>query len=159
MRRITGIIAAAATALLLTACGSSSDDDSTAAPAAKNTTLPAEVSAVPPSELTAEQKASIAEGVGYPPSADAATQAAYVAALDKIDKDIAHGKADKAVSRGRDTCRTIKENPGDRAKIVDATQKRFTSPDAPEGRTAAVAEKIVEAAHTHLCPSFTLPKG
>ncbi|WTW96586.1 hypothetical protein OG216_25895 [Streptomycetaceae bacterium NBC_01309] len=151
MRRIYLGIAAATTALLLTGCGS---DDSDTDTAGNTTPTTAAAPASSPPELTAEQRASIMAEVGYPPEADAATEAAYVAALDKIDRDIAHGKADKAVSRGRDTCRSIKDHPGNRAKQVEVTQQRWISPTHPEGRTASVAARILDATHEHLCPTF-----
>lgn len=148
-------IAALAAAALLTLAGCTGDDSSTDAkptPAASKTRTAA------PTELPDDVKASIAEKLGYPPEADAATERRYRAALDAIDPDIAHGKTDKAVSRGRDTCRAYKEThkgkPADRAKLIALTNLRFTSPNHPEGHGLATAAKILDAVHKHLCPDF-----
>ncbi|MFS0697795.1 hypothetical protein [Streptomyces nitrosporeus] len=123
--------------LALTAC---TDDDTAAKPSA------------PPS-LTAEQRASALAAAGLPQTTPE-QEAAFVAALDAIDTDIAHGKADKAASRGRSQCQTIHENPDDTAKQIEFAGKRFTSPTHPEGRTPDIAKKINSAAHEHLCPDF-----
>lgn len=149
MRRILGTLTAVASLLLITACGS--DDDTATAPPPIPTTAPPAAAAAP-SAVSPEQQASIMSAAGIPPKPDAATQAAYVAALNKIDPDIAHGKTDKAVSRGRDTCRTMQDYP-DRTKQVEVTQKRWTSPDHPEGRSVTVAGKILDATREHLCPA------
>ncbi|MEV6079675.1 hypothetical protein AB0L80_31870 [Streptomyces sp. NPDC052069] len=139
MRTRTTAVALIATSLLttLTACGG---DDTAAKPSA------------PPS-LTDQQRSSARAAAGLPdPTPE--QEAAFVAALDAIDKDIAHGKADKAASRGRSQCQTIHDWPKDEAKQIDLATQRFTSPTHPEGRTSAVAKKINEAAHHNLCPDF-----
>ncbi|WP_406420889.1 hypothetical protein [Streptomyces sp. NBC_00842] len=135
------ITTAAITAgLLLTLVGCSADTTPEAKPSS------------PPS-LTAEQRASIRAAAGLPdPTPE--QEAAFVAALEAIDKDIVHGKADKAASRGLSQCQTIHDWPKDQAKQVDLATRRFTSPTHPEGRTPATAEKINKAAHKHLCPDF-----
>ncbi|MFJ8844332.1 hypothetical protein ACIRFF_15670 [Streptomyces cyaneofuscatus] len=135
--RTTAALIAATLLLTLTACG---EDDTAAKPST-------------PPTLTDEQRSSARAAAGLPdPTPE--QEAAFVAALDAIDKDIAHGKADKASSRGRSQCQTIHENPKDEAKQVDFATKRFTSPTHPEGRTPDVAKKINQAAHHHLCPNF-----
>ncbi|MEV6712560.1 hypothetical protein AB0M48_11010 [Lentzea sp. NPDC051208] len=116
----------------LAGCGGGTATSTTAPPAAPTTT-----SASAPTKTD---------------SADPAKQAAFVAALDAIDKDIAHGKAEKAYDRGRNQCDSIKNNPNDRAKLLDLTRQRFTSPDHPEGFPPATVEKILDAVKTHLCP-------
>ncbi|WP_405549714.1 hypothetical protein [Streptomyces microflavus] len=135
--RTTAALIAATLLLTLTACG---EDDTAAKPSA------------PPS-LTAEERASVLAAAGLPDTTPE-QESAFVAALDKIDKDIAHGKADKAASRGRSQCQTIHDWPKDEAKQIDLATRRFTSPTHPEGRTPAVAKKINQAAHHHLCPNF-----
>lgn len=91
---------------------------------------------------------------GIPPKPDAATRQSYIAALTAIDPDIVHGKEDTAVSRGRDQCSSIKQWPNDQAKLVDLTQKRFTSPDHPDGFGPAESTRILAAVHEFLCPTY-----
>ncbi|MFD8581522.1 DUF732 domain-containing protein [Streptomyces californicus] len=135
-RTTTAALLAAALLLTLTAC---TEDDT----AAKPRTLPT---------LTDEQRSSARAAAGLPdPTPE--QEAAFVAALDAIDKDIAHGKADKAASRGRSQCQTIHDWPKDEAKQVSLAAQRFTSPTHPEGRTPETAAKINAAARTHLCPA------
>jgi hypothetical protein len=105
-------------------------------------------------ELTDEQRASIAADNGLPPTPNATDWAAYIKALDVIDPDIVHGKEDKAVSRGINTCSGFKRYPDDRTKQVNFTKQRFTSPTHPEGRDTATAEKILDTAHKHICPDY-----
>ncbi|MFF2405738.1 DUF732 domain-containing protein [Streptomyces sp. NPDC058092] len=137
-RTTTAALIAAGLLATLTACSSSDDT--------------ADKPSTPPT-LSAEQRASARAAAGLPdPTPE--QEAAFVAALDAIDKDIAHGKADKAASRGRSQCQTIHDWPKDEAKQVDLATRRFTSPTHPEGRTQATAEKINAAAHKHLCPDF-----
>ncbi|MDX3629033.1 hypothetical protein PV728_01650 [Streptomyces europaeiscabiei] len=127
----------------LTGSDSSSDKSGTSAPAK---------SSAP--ELTDEQRASIRADAGLPPTPNAADWAAYIKALDAIDPDIVHGKEDKAVSRGINTCSGFKRYPDDRTKQVNFTKQRFTSPTHPEGRDTATAEKILDTAHKHICPDY-----
>jgi hypothetical protein len=140
-----GIIAMVTIVSVLTSLtgGGDSDKSGTGAPAK---------SSAP--ELTDEQRASIRADAGLPPTPNAADWAAYIKALDAIDPDIVHGKEDKAVSRGINTCSAFKRYPGDRPKQVDVTRQRFTSPTSPEGRGTATAEKILDATHKHICPDY-----
>ncbi|MGW1127472.1 hypothetical protein [Streptomyces sp. NPDC002526] len=126
------------TALTLTACDE--DDDKPAAAPSKT---------VSQADQDAARKAA-----GLPPRPDAATAAAYVKSLDAIDTDIVHGKADKAISRGMDTCGVIKRFPGDDAKQADQTNQRWSSPTHPEGHGIATAKKILATTHKQLCPDF-----
>ena len=136
-RTTTAALIAACLLATLTAC---SGDDTDAK------------SSAPPS-LTAEQRASILAKAGIPETTPE-QEAAFVDALNAIDTDIAHGKADKAASRGRNQCQTIHDWPKDEDKQADTAARRFTSPTHPEGRTPEVAKKINAAAHEHLCPDF-----
>jgi hypothetical protein len=131
--------AIAALALTLTAC--SSEEEPTATAESR------------PSSISAEDKAAARERAGLPPEPSAETAAAYIAALNAIDPDIAHGKDYKALSRGSDTCRTIKDHPA-RAKQIELTNRRWTSPTHPEGHGLTTAEKILDITHKHLCPDF-----
>lgn len=144
--RIMNRLAALALALLLAGCSTGPIVPVTSAPAAST-------ASATPTGLTPQQQASILASAGIPPEPDPATQAAYVRDLDRIDPDIVHGKAAKAVSRGRDTCHSIKEG-GSRAELVDVTRRRFTSPTHPEGRPPAVAERILDVVHAQLCPTY-----
>ncbi|MFJ2701870.1 hypothetical protein ACIO3R_01560 [Streptomyces sp. NPDC087428] len=137
--RTAAIVTAGLLLTTLTACGSS-DNDKPAAPASKTASQ---------ADLDAARKAA-----GLPPRPDTATTAAYIKALNAIDVDIAHGKRDKAVSRGMDTCGIIKRFPGDEAKQADQTNKRWSSPTHPDGHGLATAKKILAATHKHLCPDF-----
>ncbi len=79
--------------------------------------------------------------------------AALVADLDAIDPDIVHGKPDKAVNRGRNQCSSVRQFPDDQAKLVDLTNKRFTSPDHPDGFGSDKAAQILAAVRKNLCPT------
>ncbi|MGQ0776311.1 MAG: hypothetical protein ACT4NY_18105 [Pseudonocardiales bacterium] len=89
---------------------------------------------------------------GAPPKPDAATAAAYVADLEAIDPDIVHGKPDKAVSRGRDQCTSVAEWPDDQAKLVGLVQRRFISPDHPDGFGPEESARILSVVRQYLCP-------
>ena len=130
----------AALAITLTACSSTEEP----------TTV--DQSSQPPA-LSDADKAKIREDLGYPPEPDAATADAFIKALNAIDTDIVHGKDEKALSRGADTCRMIKDHP-ERAKQIEQTNKRWTSPTHPDGHGLATAEKILDTTHKHLCPDF-----
>ncbi|MFJ3188676.1 hypothetical protein [Streptomyces halstedii] len=130
-RTTTAVVAAGLLLAALTACGTESAG---AEPAASPSLSEEELTGLP--DTTPQQ------------------EAAFVAALDSIDKDIAHGDADKAVGRGRNQCRTIHDWPDDEAKQIDQAAQRFTSPKHPDARAPETAEKINAAAHAHLCPAF-----
>jgi hypothetical protein len=102
-------------------------------------------------------KPSGAKSAGIPPKPDAATQAAYVAALDAIDPDIVHGNPDQAVSRGRDTCASIsdyKAHKIDGQELNQLTVQRFTSPNHPDGFGTAKAAEILAAVRQHICRAY-----
>ncbi len=150
-------IRAASTAVLLlavaTACSSASTTTSVPPPS-PTAAAPQQSSA--PSAPAAAQQSSAAPGAGaggLPPKPDAATTAAYIAALDAIDPDIVHGKPDTAVSRGRDQCSSISQHktPDELTKLVI---QRFSSPTHPQGFGPEKAGKILEVVHTHICPTF-----
>ncbi|MCF2531763.1 hypothetical protein [Yinghuangia soli] len=124
------------------------DDDESSPPTARVTATQAG------DGLTAEQRASILAEAGYPPEPDATTWAAYIRDLKAIDPDIVHGKEEKAVDRGRNQCRSIKDHKGDRTKLVDLTNQRFSSPDHPEGFGLSKASRILDVVHQHLCPTY-----
>ncbi len=98
-------------------------------------------------------KAKAREAAGLP-SPEPQPRADFLAALNALEPDLVHGKDDKAISRGLDTCSTLKRHPGDRSKQIETTAKRWTSPDHPEGRSLPMAEKVLDLSHKHLCPDF-----
>jgi hypothetical protein len=59
---------------------------------------------------------------------------------------------DTAVSRVQ--CGSIKQWPNDRAKLVDLTNRRFTSPDHDTGFGLATAGRILDVVHSRLCPTY-----
>lgn len=148
MRIKTSLIATAALAVALTACGTADNP-----PATRSDKGGAEATTTAPT-LSPDAKASIRAAAGLPPEPAPAARTAFLAALNAIDPDIVHGKEDKAISRGLDTCSTFKRYPGDTTKQVDMTNKRWSSPSRPDGHGLATAKKIHAAAHTHLCPDF-----
>lgn len=98
---------------------------------------------------------SIAAAVGIPPKPDAATQAAYLAALRAINPDII-GRHDDSiiVGRGRDQCRSIKDHPSDRARQIQTTKIRFSAGGYPDGFPPDQLERILDVVHQYLCPTF-----
>ncbi|MEU9298819.1 hypothetical protein [Streptomyces sp. NPDC048266] len=137
-----GLIATAALALVLTACGTTPEPDQAAA---KPSTTEA--------TLSPEARASARAAAGIPADPDTATATAYIADLNAIDGDIVHGKDEKAISRGLNQCRSIKDGK-DRAKLIDLTNSRFSSPNHPEGHGLPKAERILDVVHKRLCPGF-----
>ncbi|MEV2236713.1 hypothetical protein [Micromonospora sp. NPDC049891] len=122
-----------AVALLLTGCGGGDASSGAEAP---------ETSAAAPFTRN-----------GLPPAPDAATADAYIAALRDIDPDIVGDKDPKTVvNRGRDQCTAIAEWPDDEAKLVDLTNRRFTSPDHPEGFGDKKSKRILAVVKEHICP-------
>lgn len=92
---------------------------------------------------------------GIPPTPDKATQDAYIAALKAIDPDIVGDKDPKSiVNRGRDQCGAIKEWPDDEAKLIESTNRRFTSPSHPEGFGPEKAKRILAVVREHICPAY-----
>jgi hypothetical protein len=138
MRTRTTIGILAVLAVTLTACSSSDSSDQ---------------ADHKPSKLTPEQNASIDAANGIPPEPKPAARAAYIADLDAIHKDIVHGKPDKAIDRGRNQCSSIKQGQ-DRAKLIETTNFRFSSPDHPNGHGTDIAEQILDVVHKRLCPDF-----
>ena len=144
MRTRTAAAITATLLLALTACGGEADVDSKpkATPSAK------------PSEISQADRDKAREAAGLPAEPKGAQRQAFIDGLNAIDPDIVHGKDDKAISRGIDTCGIFKRFPGDRAKQIDQTNKRWISPTHPEGHGLATAEKILDLAHKHICPRF-----
>ena len=131
---------------------------STAKPSAPPASVPPAASAPKPSAAkpsapSADPDAARA-AAGLPAAPEGAARQAFIGGLDAIDRDIVHGKEDKAISRGVNTCSAIKSHPGDRAKQIAQTEQRWTSPTHPEGHGAAKAAKILDVAHKNICPTF-----
>ncbi|MGW6719389.1 hypothetical protein [Streptomyces sp. NPDC054995] len=140
--RTTAALIAVGLLLALTACG---EDDTTAKPSA------------PPS-LTDEQRANARAAAGLPPEPSTTARYKYLEALNDIDRRIVDGKDDKAVSRGLNQCRSIKEARGDEDKqveLVKQTLSRFTiDTRLPEIATPETGGEILAAVHQNLCPDF-----
>ncbi|PWG08765.1 hypothetical protein DF268_35945 [Streptomyces sp. V2] len=120
----------------------------------KNSAAPSSSPSTP--ALTDEQRASIAAAAGLPPEPDIATRKAYLDALNAIDPRIAKkGKDDQTVDRGRNQCSSIKNTPSDRDKLIQQTLERFTiTTRLPDIATPQTGTKVLDAVHTHLCPTF-----
>ncbi|MFJ9443261.1 hypothetical protein ACIRRH_15525 [Kitasatospora sp. NPDC101235] len=143
-----------------TACSSSTSSSKGAAPSSA-ATAPQTSAAAAPAATQAQAEAGAAAPApagakpsGPPPKPDAATTAAYIAALTAIDPEIVSDKADRAVSRGRDQCTSVAEWPTDQAKLVDLANKRFTSAKHPDGFGPEKAAKILEVVRKHICPTY-----
>ncbi|MGA5069290.1 hypothetical protein ACPB9E_37045 [Streptomyces exfoliatus] len=139
----TGLIIAAI--LALTSCGGS-EEPTAEKPSAKHSTTGG--------TLSPDARESARAAAGLPPEPSPLDRGAFLAVLDTIDPDIVHGKEDKAISRGLDTCALFKRFPGETAKQIAQTNKRWISPTHPDGHSLAIAEKILDAAHKHLCRDF-----
>ncbi|MFI5930655.1 hypothetical protein [Actinoplanes sp. NPDC051494] len=106
-------------------------------------------------EATAGKHGSVAT-----PTSDGAASismeatAAYINDLVDIDPDIVGEKPDRAVSRGRSQCSSVKKWPDDKDKLIELAGKRFTSPDHPTGFGKVKSAKILKAVRRHLCPTF-----
>jgi hypothetical protein len=108
-----------------------------------------------PPPASTETSSTAAADLGIPPAPDDATTAAYIADLQAIDAEIVGDKDPRAlVSRGRDQCRSVKDNPTDQAKLVDLTNKRFTAPGHSDGFGLDKATLILAAVRKHICPTY-----
>lgn len=105
-------------------------------------------------ELTEQQRKQIREEAGIPEEPGPKQRKAFLAVLDRIDPDLVHGKPDKAIRRARDTCSSVKSFEGQPKKLVGIVQRRWTSPDHPEGRSPATARKVLKAARKLICPTY-----
>ncbi|MFD7398089.1 DUF732 domain-containing protein [Streptomyces virginiae] len=77
----------------------------------------------------------------------------YLAALNTIDPEIVNGKDDKAVSRGLSQCQSMNDEK-DPTKRVESTNRRFISPNHPDGFGPTKAAFILAAVQTNLCPTY-----
>lgn len=127
MKNIPALIAAAAILATGLACGGGSDNTSS------DTTPPA----------TESPKAFL----------DPDTEAAYLAALRRIDPDIVGKKSpDTIVDRGRNQCDSISKWPDDEQKLIEHVNVRFTAPGHPDGFGDAKAKKILKVVRKYVCP-------
>ncbi|MEV0677251.1 hypothetical protein AB0I60_12105 [Actinosynnema sp. NPDC050436] len=107
----------------------------------------------PSSDAAAMSSAPAAAGI--PPEPDAGTKAAYLDELRAIDPRLVdEDNLDKAVNRGRNQCSSVREHPGDQARLVDLTNRRFIAPDASNGFGLEVAERVLAVVRKHLCPTY-----
>ncbi|MFF4448752.1 DUF732 domain-containing protein [Streptomyces sp. NPDC001502] len=105
------------------------------------------------SSIAPEALSSAAAAAGIPPSPAPEQRAIYLAALNKIDPEIVDGKDDKAVSRGLSQCQSMKDEK-DPTKRVESTNRRFISPNHPDGFGPTKAAFILAAVQTNLCPTY-----
>ncbi|MFF3216828.1 DUF732 domain-containing protein [Streptomyces sp. NPDC002886] len=105
------------------------------------------------SSLAPDALSSAAAAAGIPPSPAPEQRAIYLAVLNKIDPEIINGKDDKAISRGLSQCQSMKDEK-DPTKRVESTNRRFISPDHPDGFGPTKAAFILAAVQTNLCPSY-----
>jgi len=92
------------------------------------------------------------ESAPFPPEPNAENWAAYIDGLNAIDPDIVHGKEEKAIDRGRDQCKTVRDHPDDQDLLIEYTNKRFTSPTHPEGHGSAESAQILQLVRKYICP-------
>lgn len=136
-----------ATAGLLTLTGCSSEPKPDSKP------ISSQPAAAPAATPSADPDAARA-AAGLPPEPKGAQRKAFLDGLNAIDKDIVHGKDDKAISRGIDTCGLVKTFPGDLTKQVEQTNKRWTSPTHPDGHGQVKAAQILAVSQSAICPTF-----
>lgn len=138
------ILLAATAAIALTGCSSAvtselKPDDTISSPSA----------ATPKADPDVARAAA-----GLPAEPKGPARKAFLDGLNAIDKDIVHGKDDKAISRGIDTCGLIKNHPKDPTTQVEQTNKRWTSPTHPDGHGLTKAAQILAVTHTTVCPTY-----
>ncbi|MFE3629028.1 DUF732 domain-containing protein [Streptomyces goshikiensis] len=107
----------------------------------------------PQSSTAPEALSSAAAAAGIPPSPAPEQRTIYLAALNKIDPEIVNGKDDKAISRGLSQCQSMKDQK-DPTKRVESTNRRFISPNHPDGFGPTKAAFILAAVQTNLCPTY-----
>ncbi|MFE3865246.1 DUF732 domain-containing protein [Streptomyces goshikiensis] len=107
----------------------------------------------PQSSTAPEALSSAAAAAGIPPSPAPEQRTIYLAALNKIDSEIVNGKDDKAISRGLSQCQSMKDQK-DPTKRVESTNRRFISPNHPDGFGPTKAAFILAAVQTNLCPTY-----
>ncbi|AYV33019.1 hypothetical protein EES41_40305 (plasmid) [Streptomyces sp. ADI95-16] len=104
-------------------------------------------------EALSSAAAAAAAAAGIPPSPTPEQRTIYLAALNKIDPEIVNGKDDKAISRGLSQCQSMKDEK-DPTKRVESTNRRFISPNHPDGFGPTKAAFILAAVQTNLCPTY-----
>ena len=70
-----------------------------------------------------------------------------------IDPEIVDDE-EQAVDRGRNQCSSVANSPDDEPKLVDLTQRCFTSPGHPEGFGPEKSARILAAVRKYLCPDY-----
>ncbi|MFD4660846.1 hypothetical protein ACFWP2_35115 [Kitasatospora sp. NPDC058444] len=137
------------------ACSSASSNGAAAAPSSAAAAQPTSAAAAPAApEASAPAETTAPAVAGIPPKPDAVTTSAYIAALTAIDPEIVSDKPDRAVSRGRDQCRSVADSPKDTAGLVELTNKRFTSAKHPDGFGPEKSKRILEVVRKHICPTY-----
>jgi hypothetical protein len=148
-------------ALLALACSQAGDKDEAPGQATGSPAVSAGSSTPATTKSSAPEVApSVLESRGIPPYPDAATEAAFASDMNAINPLIIGKKEPRSiVNRGRDQCRDIGSRPNDRPWLIDRTNKRFTAPGYSEGFGLGTAEKILDAVHARLCPSYPMKKA
>lgn len=92
---------------------------------------------------------------GIPPTPNPEAWKAYIDALRAIDPDIV-GKKDEStiVDRGRSQCTSVKDPRNDQAKLIELTNRRFTSPSHPQGFGDEKSTQILAAVRKYICPTY-----
>ncbi|MGW6703538.1 hypothetical protein ACWGDE_01405 [Streptomyces sp. NPDC054956] len=142
-RHHTAAAVLAAAAIALTGCTSLKSEPK---PDAKPT--PAAPTAPAPTGSSAA-----AEPSGLPPEPSPDKRTIYLATLNGIDPEIVNGKEDKAVSRGRDQCASMKDEK-DPTKRVESVNKRFIGPTHPDGFGPTKSALILATVQANICPTY-----
>ncbi|OEJ30357.1 DUF732 domain-containing protein [Streptomyces subrutilus] len=141
-------IATAALLLALTGCSDADADRPGMGDEGKPKPTPSAPSSAPAADPEAAPSAA-----GLPPSPAPAQRTIYLAALNGIDPEIVGGDDDRAISRGLNQCQSMKDEK-DPTKRVESTNRRFTSPNQPDGFGPTKAAFILAAVQTNLCPTY-----
>ncbi|MFF5228452.1 hypothetical protein [Dactylosporangium sp. NPDC000521] len=106
-------------------------------------------------ENTATTQDAAAADNGIPPTPGPDAWKAYIAALKAIDPDIVGNKDEKTIiDRGRSQCTSVRETPNDQAKLIELTNRRFTSPSHPNGFGDEKSTKILTVVRQYICPTY-----
>ncbi|WP_203974288.1 hypothetical protein [Planotetraspora silvatica] len=96
---------------------------------------------------------AILDGPSIRSDPDSARHVKYYEALAAIDPEIGDDNPDWAWDRGRDQCTSIKGSADD-AKLLELAEKRFATPDHPEGFGTAKNKLIMKAVRQYVCPEL-----
>lgn len=130
---------------LVTGCGSTGGETAPTSTTTSSTGASLDAAAI----------SSAVAAAGIPPKPDEATKEAYLAELRAIEPRLVdEDNPDKAVNRGRDQCRSVKDHPDDQAKLIDLANRRFIAPGFSRGFGPEVAERVLAVVRKYLCPTY-----